>query len=126
LDLLQLATCNVAKTGARAAEVVWCQLRQAKLGRVVFNNMPHHSVGYEIAPGLPSSANTPKELSAGDAIRGQPIVDHMLYPTGNRDSANVPTFSCQVNYGPMVFPTLEIIHLQFGQFASAQSAGQKY
>jgi hypothetical protein len=126
LDLLQLATCNVAKTGARSTEVVWCQLRQAKLHRVVFNNMPHHSVGYEISPSLPSSANTPKELSAGDARRSQPIVDGLLYPTRDRDSANVPTFSCQVNYGPKVFPTLQIIHLQFGQFASAQSAGQKY
>jgi hypothetical protein len=126
LDLLQFATCNVAKTSARTAEVVWCQLRQAKLRRVVFDDVPHDSVCYEIAPGLPSSTNTPKEPSAGYASRRKPIVDRLLHPIGNRDGSNVPTFSCQVNYGPMVFPALEIIHLQFGQFASAQSTGQKY
>jgi hypothetical protein len=126
LDLLQFATCNVAKTGAGATEVVWRQLRQTKLRRVVFDNVPHHSVCYEIAPGLTGSANTPKKPPAGYASREKPIVDHLLHPIGNWDSPNVPAFSCEVNYGPMIFPPLEILHLQLGQFASAQSTSQKY
>jgi hypothetical protein len=126
LDLLQFATCNVAKTSAGTAEVMWCQLRKAKLCRVIFDNVPHDSVCYETAPGLPGSANTPKKPSASYTSSRKPIVDRLLHPIRNRDRPNVPTFACQVNYCPMVFPTLEIIHLQFGQFASAQPTGEKY
>jgi hypothetical protein len=60
LDLLQFAASNVAQARTLAAEIMWCQLRQAELRCVVFHNVPDNSVGHEIAPGLSCPTNTSK------------------------------------------------------------------
>jgi hypothetical protein len=60
LDLFEFAAGNMAEASARSAEIMGRQMRQAKLCCLVFNNMPDHSIRYEIAPGFSGSTNTSK------------------------------------------------------------------
>ena len=109
LDLLEFASSDMAKTRTRAAEIMWRQLTQPELCGVVFNNVPDHSVGHEIAPGLASSTNTSKKPPATYAGCTGPLLNRPRHPIRNRHGSNVPTFSGQVDYGPVILSPLNVV-----------------
>jgi hypothetical protein len=125
LNLLQFAASDMAKTGTRAAEIMRRQLAQPELWGVVFDNVPDHSVSHEVAPSLASSTNTSKKVPATYTGRADPLLDRSRHPIRNRHSSEVPAFSCQVDYGPVIFSALNIVQFQCYNLATAQSASQK-
>jgi hypothetical protein len=70
--------------------------------------MPDHSIRDETIPGLSGSTDTPKYLPTAYASCREPIINYPLNPIGNRNSLDVTTFSPQINYGPVIVPTLDI------------------
>src|SRR5580700_10448625 len=115
----------MAKTGTRAAEIMRRQLTQPELCGVVFDNVPDHSVSHEVAPSLASSTNTSKKLPATYTGSADPLLDRSRHPIRNRHGSDVPAFSCQVDYGPVIFSALNIVQFQCCNLATAQSASQK-
>ena len=79
------------------------------------------SVSHEIAPSLASPTNTPKEFATAYTSCGDPLTDCSRDPIRNRHGPNVPGFSCQVNYGPVILTALNIVQLQSSNLATATS-----
>jgi len=125
LNLLQFAASDMAKTGTRAAKIMRRQLMQPELCGVVFDNVPDHSVSHKVAPSLASSTNTSGKLPATYTGRADPLLDRSRHPIRNRHGSDVPAISCQVDYGPVIFSTLNIVQFQCCNLATAQSARQK-
>src|ERR1700751_4724167 len=104
---------------------MWRQLGQAELLCVVFHNMPDHSVSHEIPPGLSNPTNTAKVSAAAYAARCDPLSNRLCDPMRNRHCPNVAAFSCQVNYCPVILTPLNVVQLQCGNLATAQSTRQE-
>ncbi len=99
--------------------------REVELSSVLLDDMPHDSLCHAIAPRSSSSANAPKDSSAHDSRRHEPVVKGLLYPVRNRNGPNMTTLPDQVHNGPMVFALLEEVKGQFGEFPTTQPAAQQ-
>ena len=53
-----------------------------------------------------------------------PIVDRSFYPIGNGDGPNVTPLSDQINDGPVLFATLEMVEREVGQFSTTKPAAK--
>jgi hypothetical protein len=60
----------------------------------------------------------------GDVGGSQPIVNGPLNPRWHRNRSNVTAFSYEINDGPVILATLEVINREFRQFATPQTATQ--
>jgi len=57
-----------------------------------------------------------------DDARGcEPIVNSSLNPRGHWYGSNVTGFSYQINDGPVILATLEVVNREFSQFATPQA-----
>ena len=99
-----------------------CQPRQTEPRGVVFNNVPNHSVSHKIAPGLASPTNATKQLAIAYAGRGDPLTDRLRHAIRDRHGPDLPAFTCQINYGPVILSALAFLlvpslasQLLFGQ-----------
>jgi hypothetical protein len=101
------------------------ELGQIELRGILFDNMPHNSLGHPISPGLPSPANTPEDSTSDDSCCHNPFVDTLLHPFWNWNGPNMTTLSDQVHYGPVVVTTLEEIKGQIGEFLTTQASAQQ-
>jgi hypothetical protein len=80
--------------------------------------MPYHFFGHFGAPNRPRPTHATK-LPPEHNIGGcQPIVNGSLNPKRYRDGSNVTGFANQVDDGPVILSTLEMINGQFGQLAT--------
>ena len=60
-----------------------------------------------------------------DDIRScEPIVNGSLNPRGHRYGSNVTGFTYEINDGPVILATLEVINREFSQFAAPQATTQ--
>jgi hypothetical protein len=87
--------------------------------------MPYDSLRHAVTPGCPSSTNAAKDPSGHDSRRHEPVVKGFLNPVWNRNSPNMEALPNKVNNRPVVFPPLEKVKSQFGEFPTTEPAAQQ-
>ena len=92
---------------------------------VLLYDMPDHLFGHFCAPNRSRPTDAPKYPPVGDARCGEPIVNGPLNPRGHGYRSNVTAFSYQINDGPVILATLEVINGEFRQFATPQATTQQ-
>lgn len=124
LDLLQLASRSMTKACTGSAEVVWGNPRQSELRSILLHNMPDDLFGHTIAPRFPCSTNAPKQSPVGHSGCGDLSIDSVFDPVWHGNSPDATGFAYQINYCPMVLPTLKVIETQVSEFTAAKPAAQ--
>jgi hypothetical protein len=71
------------------------------------------------------AANASENLTVRDLGDRQPVIDRLLHPIEHRNRADVSSFPDEVNYGPMVLPTLDVVQRQIDEFSSAEPTAQE-
>ena len=66
-----------------------------------------------VAPGPSCPTDAAEEPTLRDSSSFQPFVNHFLNPGRHWHGPNVSSFSDQVDDGPMIFATLEMLDSQF-------------
>jgi hypothetical protein len=122
LDLLQLASGGVTQACTGPTKEVWGDSRQAELCGIFLHDMPDDLFCHTVAPGSSGSANTPKQFPTRNSSCIHPFIDSVLDPVWDRNSPDVAPLTNQIDYCPMVFPTLKVINCQVGKFTAAKPA----
>src|SRR6266436_2087167 len=99
----------MAEAGARPPKIMWCEFRNSNLRGVLLDDMPDHFFCYSLTPDCARSANAPEKSAGRDTSFSWPIVDCSHHPIGNGDGSNVTPLSHEINDGPVLFATLEMV-----------------
>jgi hypothetical protein len=124
LDLFQLAPGAVAEAGTRSSQVMRREFYDSNLACVPLDDMPHHLFGHFGAPNRSRPADATKYPTVGNSRRCEPIVDGSLNPSGHWYGSNVTGFTYQIDDGPVILATLEVVNGEFSQFAPPQATTQ--
>ena len=89
---------------------------QSKLRSILLHDMPDDLFCYPITPDSSGSANTPKQLSVRNCSCIHPLINSVFDPVRDRNSSEMASLANQIDYYPMVFPTLKLIDCQVGKF----------
>jgi hypothetical protein len=81
--------------------------------------MPDRPLGNAVAPALPGSADTPKQLPAAEFGCTNPRVHRGFNPVRHRNGSDVPSFAYQIDYSPVFLSLLQMGELQVSQLAPA-------
>ena len=84
LDLLKFAAAQVTETGARAAEVVRCQLLDARIRSRDPHDIPKDFRRHPIAPDSAGLIDRAEDSPRGDTAGGRPRINRGLDPLRNR------------------------------------------
>src|SRR5215467_3276683 len=109
----------MAQPSAGSPQVVRCEFRDSEFCRMFFNNVPHNLFSYFLSPCGSISTDTSEELTNCDPCSCRPSVNRLLYPVRHRHGTDVPSFTDEVNNGPMFLPTLKVIEGQINKLAAA-------
>jgi hypothetical protein len=74
-----------------------------------------------VPPDNTCATNASKNLAVRYLSCVQPVVECLLHPIRHGDGPDVPSFSDQVNDGPMVFPALNVIYGQIDELSPTES-----
>jgi hypothetical protein len=55
----------------------------------------------------------------------QPLIDSRFHPVGHRNGSDVPAFTNEINYRPMLLALLQMPEVQISQLAASKSAPQQ-
>src|SRR5580765_7870759 len=110
----------MTEPGTRSPEVVWCEFGYAQPFRVFLHNVPDHFLRNLRPPNNTFAANASENLTVHDLRDSQPVVDRLLHPIGHGNRANVPSFPNEVNDGPMVLTTLDVVQRQIDELSSTE------
>ena len=102
-----------------------CYLGKPEFSRVLLHDMPDQSFRYAVAPVFVCSTDTSEHPSGRNRGCGQPLVNRRFHPVGYRYGSDVPAFTNEINYGPMLLTLLQVPELQISQLATSKSAPQQ-
>src|SRR5215470_20167358 len=88
--------------------------------------MPYHLLCYLCFPNSTGATNASKNLAVLNLCHAHPVVNSLLHPIRHWDCADVPSFSDQVNNGPMVFAALNVIHSEIDELFSTESTTKEH
>src|ERR1700745_654748 len=114
----------MAEPGTRPPEIMRCEFRHSNLRGVLLHDMPDYLFCYSLAPSFACSTNTPEQSAVCDTSFCSPIVDRLFYPIRNGDGPNVTPRSEEINDGPVLFATLEMVEREVGQFSTTKPAAK--
>ena len=111
LNLLQLASCSVAKLCARAPQIVRGKTGKAGFGGIQLDHVPDDALRDAIAPPFPGSANASKYLSGMEVSGMDPLIQCRFDPFRYRDRSNVPALANEIDNGPVLLSLLQTCEL---------------
>ena len=126
LNLFQFSAGCMAQLGARAPQIMRCQLCNAENSRVLFNDMPDYPLRYAVTPVFTRSTDTSEQSSRRESGRCDPAIDRRLDPLGQRHGPNMTAFANEIDYRPVFFALLQVRELQISQFAATQPTAKQY
>ena len=88
--------------------------------------MPDHLFGDLCTPHCAFPINASKNPTVFNSGHAQPVVNDSFHPIRHWDRADMTALSNQVNNGPMVFPTLKMVHRKVNEFFSAKSTAEQH
>jgi hypothetical protein len=84
-------------------------VQYSSLPRILFYDVPNNFLRNFTAPSNACPADTTEYPSLRDPGRFQPTVNCLLNPSRHWHGPDVPSFANQVDDGPMIFATLEMV-----------------
>src|SRR6266513_6421540 len=102
----------MAEPCTRPPQIMWCEFRHSNLRGVLLHDMPDHFFCYPLAPNGTCPANRPEQSAVRDTSLCWPSVDYSLHPFRNGNGPNVTPFADQINDGPVIFATLEMVEVR--------------
>lgn len=111
LNLFQFTSCRVAKLGARAPQVVGGKTGKACSCGIQFHHVPDDAFRDAIAPPFTSSADATEHPSGVKVSCVDPFVHRRFDPVGNGNRSNVAALANEIDYGPVLFPLLQMCEL---------------
>jgi len=118
LDLIQFSTRCVAQLRARMPQIMRRHLGKSPFCRVLFHHMPDYSFRYFVPPVFACPTDTSEQSSGRNSGRSHPKINRHFHLLGRRNGSNVPTFTDEINYGPMLLALLQIREVQISQFVA--------
>jgi hypothetical protein len=112
LDLIQFASCHVAKSCASPPQVVRGKLLDFRPPGGVLYDMPDCLGRDARSPHTPESVDSTKDKAVFDVCGLNPLIDCAFCPRRDGNSADVFAFADQVCHDPMVFANLKVLFLQ--------------
>jgi hypothetical protein len=81
--------------------------------------------GDAVSPNRSLATHAAKDSPIPDTRRRGPYVECGLYPVGNRDGTDMPSFAHQIDQRPMLLPLLHVTNLKLGHFCSTEAAAEQ-
>src|ERR1700733_11483185 len=100
-------------------------LVDGRLLGILADDPPHHLLADTRTPNGAAMGDTAEDQAVLDASYRQPFIHGSLYPAGNRHRAHMPSFTEQVNNGPVIVSLLKMGKLQADQLGTPQAAAQQ-
>src|SRR6266481_2240444 len=115
----------MTEPGTRSPQVVWREFGYSQPLRVFLHNVPDHFLRNLRSPDSTPAANASEYLAVRYLCHSLPVVDRLLHPSRHWNCANVPSFSYEVNDGPVVLSALNMIEAQVNEFFSTEPTPQE-
>jgi hypothetical protein len=126
LDLLELATRNMTKAGARAAKVVGRDFFEACLFGKRLYDVPDHLLSQPSSPNDSALIDRSEYAAIYDIRRSAPVVYSLFDPVGDRYRTDMTTFANEIHDGPVILALLNVIHGEVHKFRPPQPAPEKH
>jgi hypothetical protein len=126
LNLLQFSAIDMAELGARATEIVRCEMVQLHSLSAPSDHVPDDILRDPLTPRFPLPANGAEDSARSHLRRLSPSIDCILDPDRHGDGSNMTTLANQIHYRPVSLPDLQVLDGKCRQFRSAQSAANKH
>ena len=88
--------------------------------------MPDHFLRNRRSPDNTCATNAAENLPLCYFCHCQPVVNCSLHPFRHRNCTDVPSFPDEVNNGPMVFATLNVVKGQVDEFFLPETTPKEY
>ena len=124
LNLVQLSTRGMAQLRARTPQIMRRYLGETEFPRVLLHDMPDYPFRYAVTPVFACSTDTSEHSSGRNCGCSQPLVDRRFHPAGYRNGPDVPAFTNEINYCPMLLALLQMPEVQISQLAASKPAAQ--
>ena len=85
------------------------ELQKAQLPCILPYNVPDHFLCHFLVPDDALPRDSAEEFALGHMSRGQPVVDHLFDPARNWNCTNMAALADEIDDGPMLLTTLEVI-----------------
>ncbi len=102
-----------------------CYLGESEFPCVLFHNVPDESFRYANTPGFACATDTSEKSPGRNRGCRHPLIDNRFHPVGYRNGSDVPAFTNEINYRPVLFALLQMPEVQISQFAASKSAAQQ-
>ena len=126
LNLLQLAAARVAQLRTGSAQVMRCDVLQARSLAAGLDHVPHNILRDAFSPYLSHPRDSSKDSSLRDPGCGRPLIERGFDPFGNGDRADVPTLADQIHYRPVPPADLDFTQLQANQLRSTKTTTKQH
>ena len=91
----------------------------------MLDNMPRDLLRHAIPPCCSSPADTAEDSSVNDRSSQQPFIHRSFHPVRNGHGPDMPALSNKIHNRPMIFPTLQVVDVQFREFAPPKATSQQ-
>ena len=125
LNLLKLSAVRVAQLRTGSAQVMRCNMLQARSLAAGSDHVPHNVLRDAAAPRLSPPADRSKDLARRNPSGSCPLIESGFHPVRNGHGADVATFANQINNGPVSLAHLDVVQLQTDQFRPAKATPKK-
>lgn len=126
LNLLQLAAAIVAQLRTGPAEVMRCNMLQARSLAAGLDYVPHNILRDPVPPHLSRSSDGSEYPSIRDPGCSYPLIECCFDPIWNRNGADVASLADQIHHRPVSLAHLDFIQLQADQFRSAEATTEQH